>query len=212
MSAGAPRFDLVVLSADLDIESAIQGLISRPEALGIRPVQAQFYRHPGRDPGCRTQAHEYLRSFANAFHHALVVFDFEGSGGGAGDRTELEADLESRLKLNGWGERAAVIVIFPEVEAWVWSDSPQVDKVCGWTGNSPGLRQWLLDKTFLGKGQSKPSQPKQAFRSALRAVRKQPSAALFKELAQSVSLKRCVDPAFGKLKTTLQKWFAPANP
>lgn len=207
MTSAAARVDLVVLSADLDIEFALQGVLSRHKALGVRPIQVRFYRHPGRDPGCRTNAHEYLRSFVNTFRHALVVFDLEGSGSETKHRTQIELEIESRLRDNGWNDRAAVVVISPEVEAWVWSDSPHVDRVCGWTDRTPSLREWLALNKFVATGQTKPSDPKRAFRDALRLVRKQPSAALFKELANTVSLTRCTDPSFEKLRETLQRWF-----
>ena len=32
--------DLVILAADKDLEFALRGMLSRPEALGIRPVEA----------------------------------------------------------------------------------------------------------------------------------------------------------------------------
>ncbi|MSR58466.1 MAG: hypothetical protein EXS05_12570 [Planctomycetaceae bacterium] len=212
MRTGAVRGDLVILAADLDTESALRGLLSRPEALGIRPLAAQIYRHPGRDPGCRTQAHEYLRSFCNQYDHALVVFDREGCGRERISRVEIEQDIERLLSSNGWESRAAVVVIDPELENWVWSDSPHVDAVCGWSGKSPALRNWLIQRGFLNAGNTKPAPPKQAFREALREVRKQPSASLFTELANRVSLARCSDPAFQKMKSTLQTWFPKLTP
>ena len=43
---------------------------------------------------------------------------------------------------------------------------------------------------------------------ALRTVRLPRSAALYRQLAQQVSLTRCTDASFLKFKVTLQKWFA----
>jgi hypothetical protein len=207
MTVAAPRGDLVVLVADLDTESAIRGLLSRPDALGIRRIESRIFRHPGRDPGCRAQSHEYLRSFCNQYAHALVIFDLEGSGRDQSPRGDLEREIERLLSSNGWDSRAAVLVIDPEIEVWIWSDSPHVTEICGWSGKLPKIDEWLKSNGYFSRGSSKPHPPKKAFREALRQVRKQPSAAIFLQIAQRVSLSRCSDPAFQKLKSLLQSWF-----
>jgi len=38
--------DLVVLVADKNIEFAVKGLLSRPRALGVRPITSDFFVHP----------------------------------------------------------------------------------------------------------------------------------------------------------------------
>lgn len=45
-------------------------------------------------------------------------------------------------------------------------------------------------------------------KETLRKTRKAGSSSLYRELAQVVSLNRCVDQGFLKLKTTLRTWFA----
>jgi hypothetical protein len=202
--------DLVVLAADKDMEETLLGLLRRERSLGIRKISFAIYRHPGRDSSCRTNGASFLRSFCNQFSHAVLIFDHDGSGAEATAAEQLEEDLESQLERNGWQDRAAVIVIEPELESWVWSDSTEVDQVVGWGGRIPDLRRWLVDVGFLPTTSVKPKQPKEAFRQALRHVRKQPSAALFKQLALRVSFRRCEDRAFQKLVAKLQEWF-PEN-
>jgi hypothetical protein len=121
---------------------------------------------------------------------------------------ELERQSESQLARNGREGRAAAIVLDPELEVWVWSDSPLVDRILGWTGQSPRLRQWLVDEAFLSPDGRKPVRPKEALEHALRHVRKQASAALFRQLAQSVRFRGCTDRAFRKLQMQLVAWFA----
>jgi len=99
------------------------------------------------------------------------------------------------------------IVLDPELEAWVWSDSPQVDRTLGWAERSPNLRTWLEEQQLWPADIPKPHDPKHAMERALRAVRKRRSPALLRQLAERVSLRRCSDPAFIRLKTTLQRWF-----
>jgi hypothetical protein len=141
------------------------------------------------------------------YMHALVIFDHEGCGREDVPAEQLEPEVAAQLALSGWGDRAAAIVIAPELEAWFWSESAHVDDVAGWKTRSPGLRDWLRTKQFLQPGQVKPNRPKEALEAALREVHNHPSASLFSKLAEHVSLKSCVDPAFLRFKETVRRWF-----
>ena len=147
------------------------------------------------------------------YNFAIVLFDHEGSGGESESREQLEQQLEKQLRISGWQDRAAVIVIDPELENWVWSDSPHVDSILGWQRHDPPLRDWLISKEYLDKDRTKPDHPKEALESALALIRQPRSSAMYHELAQKVSLDRCSDPSFIKFKTLLQQWFpvAPEN-
>ncbi|MFH1266471.1 MAG: hypothetical protein ABIK89_12150 [Planctomycetota bacterium] len=191
------------------MKAALSGILNRPMALGIRQVMLEVLVHPQKDPGVLLFAHDFLRPFAGKFEHAMVVFDREGCGREVEGRETLEADVEQRLATSGWADRARAIVIDPELENWVWSDSPEVDKALGWAGRSPALRPWLTEKGFFQKIESKPDRPKEAVEAALREVRVPRSSAIYRELAESVSFRRCSDPAFDKLTATLQRWFPP---
>ena len=72
--------DLFVLAADRDLEQTVLGLLPRTHALQIRQVSAEvkpFWRHDG---GCRVEGVSVLRSLAGQFRHAILIFDFDGSG------------------------------------------------------------------------------------------------------------------------------------
>ena len=202
--------DLVVLVADADMEAALRGLLSRPEALGVRPLKYDVFRHPGRDPGCRAEAHVFLRQFRDQYDHALVVFDHHGSGREPADPTTLQEDLVRRLSAD-WQDRAAALVITPELEIWVWSDSPQVDQSLGWSGRMPNLRSWLVEQGLWDEGNAKPNDPKRALAEALHEVRKPRSPSIFDALARTVSVNRCRDAAFLLLRSLLRAW-VPADP
>src|SRR5262245_51042586 len=120
MPSDSERRDLILLVADGNILQAVNGLFSRPEALGIRAVEKVVFPHPFRDAGCRTGGAEYLKPFRDQYRHALVLFDREGSGREDTPREVLERDLEARLSPD-WGEQARVVVLDPELEAWLWS-------------------------------------------------------------------------------------------
>jgi hypothetical protein len=150
---------------------------------------------------------DFLRPFVNQYSKALIMLDHEGCGQEQKERTELEKSIEAQLANSGWKDRSAAIVINPELENWVWSDSPHVDTVLGWHGKQPDLRSWLITHGFFNDNQIKPVPPKKAMEAALKKVQKARSSALFLQLAQKVSFDRCTDPAFIKLKTVLATWF-----
>jgi len=208
----APEEDLVVLVPGRDEQAALEGLLSRPEALGIRPVGPVFYRHPDRDAGCLLRAHLFLRPQVRRFRHALVLFDRVGCGREPRSREELEAEVQSRMSASGWGDRAAAVVIDPELEAWVWSDSPHVAEELGWARRQPALDEWLVAQGLLTEGQVKPPDPKETVHRALREAAKGRSSAIYAQLAETVGLGRCVDPAFAKLREVLLRWFAADRP
>jgi hypothetical protein len=210
-NAGRFEEDLVILAADKDIESAMDGLLSRTFALGIHPLTTKLFRHPERDPGCYLRSHEFLRAAAPCFAHALVIFDRQGCGRDVKPRSQLEKEVENNLSRNGWDNRAAAIVLDPHLEVWVWSDSPEVDMCLGWHRSTPQLRQWLEDQGIWPASVMKPPDPKGAFESALRYVRKPRSSSIFAQLAKRVSVQRCSDLAFVKLKELLRAWF-PQTP
>jgi hypothetical protein len=119
----------------------------------------------------------------------------------------VESEVEHRLSRSGWGDRAAAIAIDPELEIWVWSDSPEVDNVLGWQQREIRLRDWLRNEGFLTGENVKPNEPKRAVDEALRIAGKSRSSSIYRKLAQRVSVSRCEDAAFLKFKATLRKWF-----
>jgi len=200
--------DLIVLTACKNAQFAVKGILSRGASLGIRHLEVEFIVHPQKDPGCVKSAHDLLRAQSKRFGHALVVFDFEGCGVHGKTPEELAEEVRTALQNSGWANRAEVVVISPELEIWVWSDSPEVQNVLGWAGRIPPLRQWLVAKGFLGTPQQqKPSRPKEAVEAALMEATISRSSALYLELAEKVSFSRCTDPAFVKLKQVLTNWF-----
>ena len=208
MIDGQPFRDLIVVVPDADMEFAIRAMLSRPEALRTRSIVFDVRRHLERDAGCRSDCHNYLRLCLREYRYAMVLFDHEGSGREQSERDQIEREVEGILHINGWQDRAAVIVIDPELEAWVWSDSPVVDEVLGWAGRTPALRAWVQSATaFWHTEEIKSARPKEAFDAAQRMARKQHSPSVFEDLATRVSMDRCVDPAFLKFKSILQGWF-----
>ena len=201
--------DLVILAADKDLEFALRGMLSRPEALGMRTVEEDIFVHPEHDPACALRGVDFLDNLSGQYRYSLLIFDHEGSGKEATVPQELQESLNAEFVSSTWGNRARAIVLSPELEMWIWSDSPHIDEVVGWKNRNPRLRPWLIEQDYLQTGEVKPDRPKEAFEAALREARKPRSASLYQQIAERVSLRRCTDTAFLELKGILSNWFPP---
>ncbi len=200
--------DLVLLVADKDMEFAIRGMLSRPDALGIRSINYDIYVHVTRhDPGCCMNSDTFLRQFTRSHKHAIVVFDLWGCGREEISITTLQNEIENDLRRTGWENRARVIVIDPELEIWVWSDSPHVSQCLGWSGNTASMRTWLGNKELWPADLIKPPNPELAFKTVLREAKTPKSSRIFQDLATKVSFRRCGDRSFSRLCDTLNRWF-----
>ena len=200
--------DLVALVADKDMEHTMRGLLSRSKALRIHDIQVDIFVHPQHDPACARNGVMFLSRWPAQYRHALLMFDFEGCGlERRHSREEIQKRLDRDFAATDWDDRARTIVLQPELETWIWNDSPHVDEVVGWKGRNPTLRRWLLERNFLNEGQNKPLRPKEAFLAALRETRKPKSANLFLQIAERVTLSRCRDDSFLKLVDLLRQWF-----
>ncbi|GIW95328.1 MAG: hypothetical protein KatS3mg110_3369 [Pirellulaceae bacterium] len=151
-----------------------------------------------------------MQPFLNRADFCLVVLDHEGSGQEERPAHKVKEDLKQRLEKSGWQDRAQVLVLTPELETWVRSDSPHVPDVLGWAKRRPSLRQWLRDQGRWPESRPKPSRPKECLEVVLREVRVRRSSAIYRQLAERVGLERCQDPAFLEFKQIVQRWF-PGN-
>lgn len=207
VSLPAARSDLVVLTADQDILNFLKRLLdTRCESLQIRPLKYEIKKHIGRDPGCRVISGKILTSYVSTHKYAIVVFDHEGCGGNKKTREELEAEVEAALAKK-WEDRVAVVVIYPELEAWIWTMPSKVAEVTLWTHDQT-LPDWLVEKGhFKEPNQVKPVDPKKALDAVLYKVNARHTSHIFTKFAEKVTFNNCTDPAFLKLLTTLRKWF-----
>ncbi|MBX6377978.1 MAG: hypothetical protein IRY95_05445 [Clostridia bacterium] len=153
------------------------------------------------------QAAEFLRPLRGRFAHALVLFDHHGCGREHEPAETLEIDVETRLRDSGWGEYGTAICVDPELEAWVWADSPQVAAALGWGSRAEELRPWLESRGLWRPGEAKPSDPKRAVEAALWLAHVPRSSAVYERLAERVAFRHCTDRAFRKLTDVLRRWF-----
>ncbi|MCC6411600.1 MAG: hypothetical protein IT270_08070 [Saprospiraceae bacterium] len=96
------------------------------------------------------------------------------------------------------------------MENWIWVNTPKVAEVLSWSGDK-ALYSWLQENGWLDANAEKPHPPKEAMEAVLKQNRRKPVAYMFKEIADSVSYRRCTDPAFQKMLAMLKVWFCPPN-
>jgi len=198
--------DLVILVPDKNTQFALKGALNRPEALGIRRITHEFRPHPGRDGGVRTTGVEVLARERARFSHALLLFDLEVSGAQEQQTAQdLEGELDAALDSH-WDLHAKAIVIAPELDIWLWGADTTLREILKWP-EAATIRNWLQGRGFAFDTNAKPIRPKEAL-EALVPIHRQPrSSALYEKITSRISLQRCVDPAFLRLRDTLQRWF-----
>jgi hypothetical protein len=198
--------DLVLLVADKNTQFALNAALKRPDALGIQKqkLEFEFRVHPGRDGGVRKTGTDILAFERHRFSHALLVMDFEGSGS-AENALVLESQLDSRLQVD-WQDRAKAIVIEPEVDVWMWGSDHAIRDVVGWP-HQDTIRSWLARLGFEFQSNQKPLRPKECLEAILKEANQPRSSALYEQIASKISLRRCTDSAFQRLRQQLIHWF-----
>ena len=199
--------DLLCLVADKNMEAAVSGLLSRPRALGIRPIARELIIHPEHDSGCFHKGVEFLRGLRSRTQHALVLLDLAWQGVPAESASELEGQLETNLARAGMKDWARVVVIEPELEAWIFGRSPHIPTALGWSESSKGLRSALTADGLWPAEDHKPPDPKAAMEWALRRAAIPRSSSIYRQLAAKVGTKKCTDRAFVRFRGLLQDWF-----
>ena len=200
--------DLALIVADKNMDFALRGILSRIASLKIRSIEYETRVQVGRDGGVRTYGPDTLSLLHHRFYHGIIMFDWNGSGTEFENPSELEQDLDQRLEKT-WGDRAKAIVIEPELDAWVWGSDNALREVLDWN-EVPQIREWLETKGFVFHTHRKPIRPKNALNELMFKLKRPRSSALYEQVANKISLEKCVDPAFLRLKNTLQEWF-PAS-
>ena len=199
--------DLFRLVADRNMEAAVSGLLGRPHSLGIRKIRYQVRTHGFRDPGCFHRADDVLKLFRSKARHAIVMLDQAWDGVPCDTSEETEESLRQRLRRVGMSAWACPIVIEPELEAWVFSGSPHVERILGWSNRSPRLRDALEGRALWRAGDAKPHDPKAAIEWALAEVRVNRTSKIYSELAERVSTLNCTDQSFQRFRRLLRQWF-----
>ncbi len=204
-----PQKDLIALVADNNMEATLRSVLQRHESLGIRSIKFDILVHPQHDPGCLSSAHTLLQPFSQRYLFSIVMFDRDGCGQESKTTTEIEDSVKKLLFERGWTDRSCAITIDPELEAWVWKNSVHVSNTLGWSEGIENLYLWLNQKGYFEGNDNHPKHPKEALEAVLRNAKKPRSSSLYAELGSKLSLRKCTDPSFLRLKSYLQTWFPP---
>lgn len=192
--------DCLFLVADKNMEGMLKGFFSREgfyRALGcgrfdFNPREDLKVAHGQNDPGLYTKANELLQPYASSHRHAVVVVDaeWEGSPG----KEAISHRIAEHLANAGWSDdNGCAVVITPELENWVWQDSPHVCSALGSDKAFAALRAELQVKGFWPPNEMKPDRPKEAVEWVLRQSKKGRSSAIYQQLATWVTARGCTD-------------------
>jgi hypothetical protein len=119
-----------------------------------------------------------------------------------------------------WYELLRQLPELDEVNFWAcrrtrWpcisSVSPSINGVAFLSAVLP-LRAWLESEQLWPVAAQKPTDPKVAVERSLRELRRPRSSSIYRDLAGNVSLDRCTDGAFLRLRALLQMWFPEFAP
>jgi hypothetical protein len=197
--------DLVILVADIQQEKTIQTLLrERRRSIKCGAVEFDVFRHHHKDPGVYGEAGAFLTTFTGQYRYALVLLDVAWPGS-PGDAAQIETSIQRDLDRRGWRDRSVVNALNPELEAWVWADSPHVPQVLGMTWEQ--IKKLAEDKGYWSRDATKPTYPKELLEDILYRTRKPRSSALSVGLARQVGLEGCSDNAFMRLCGILREWF-----
>ena len=199
------------LLADSGMEQVLRGFLGRDQfhrSLGcgkfeFDPAQDVIVA-PTKDPGVYGTAHELLRSYERTHQRAVVIVDADWSG--SPGATLIQEHVSQRMAAR-WQE-FAVIVIDPELEAWVMNDNPHLAKAFRCPEN---YRQLLQQAGWWPADHPKPPRPKEALEHLRTHHGVRVVYADFRKLAAVMSVKQCQDPAFNALRDHLRAWF-PEQP
>ena len=212
--------DVIFHLADEHMEKGLRAFFSRDDwqyALGckqfdIDPLSQQdIFRVAGHtDGGIWKHAGTNLRLFTDKYRFAVIVLDADFEPHPGAD--VLQEDIAKAMVEAGWDlERFAVIVIQPELEAWLWAPNLNVAKAFG-HADFDVLRGNLERERLWTAGDPKPHDLKRARDHAARLGGKKTGGPIFKGVFSEISKRacdRCVEPGFIALRAALRKWFPP---
>ncbi|HUZ54265.1 MAG TPA: hypothetical protein VMU94_17280 [Streptosporangiaceae bacterium] len=210
MTVEAAKRDIVFLLADQAMEQVVLGFLGRQQfhrSLGC----AKFTFNPRdiivsqmRDSGMPKHAYGLLKSYERTHQRAVVMVDAAWTG--CPGATMLKESLGQSLS-EGW-EEFAVIVIEPELEAWIMNDNSHLHRMFRCPEN---YREILAGVGHWPVGAAKPPDPKAALDYLRKKHKVRVFNAEFGKLAAVMSVRHCQDAAFIQLRDQLRAWF-PKQP
>jgi len=213
-----PKRDVVFHLADGNMEAGFRAFFARDDwhhALGCRRFtidpdsERDIFRKGGQtDGGLWKHAHTNLTPFRALYDHAVIILDadFDPHPGAK----VLCKDIAKGMTSAGWApDSFCVVVIDPELEAWLWAPNQNVALAFGFDSIEE-LRTPLEQENLWEAGKPKPGDLKAARDRAAKLGGKKTGGPLFKGVFGGISsraLGKCVEPGFKTMRKALQTWF-----
>ena len=205
--------DCIFFVADKTMRETFLGFLSREDRttqlgcsdFAFDPAEDLFFAAGQNDSGLNKRADALLSPFLHSHRKAVVALDcdWDGSPGQA----QIIHNVTTQLLQSGWrAEDVIVIAIDPELEQWIWQDSPVLAEELRM--HAPhGLKAVLTQRGLWPEEATKPPLPKDLFIQLRRENNVKLSSSVFKRIAARVPVGLCVDSEFRRLVAQLQAWF-----
>ena len=206
--------ELAILTADKTMNAVVTAFFQRNHwhttlgcaAFDFWPEEDIINDPQHTDGGVHRRAHELVRPYLRTHSRVVVILDQQF--GGDIPAVDVRDDILLNLRRNGWHDKnCEVVVIDPELEVWLWQDSPHVAEAVGYTGVS--LRDHLATSGDWPEGDIKPGQPKEVIQGLMKVNRAGVPMVVYTKIARRVGVGGCQDGSFGQFRTKLQTWFPP---
>ena len=207
--------ELVILVADSTMEAVLRAFFGRESwdltlqcgQFDVWPEEDIFHDPLHTDGGVHKSAQELLRPYLSTHSRAMVVLDQKF--GGQLPAADVRQDILARLNQNGWHDRCEVVVVDPELEVWLWQNSPHVKQALMFSGS---LRQHLQDNGQWPAGAPKPLEPKETIQALVKAKKALKTKVVYSRIARSISIQGCTDQSFDLFANTIRLWFPQGAP
>lgn len=216
-------YDLVVLFADQDAKLMFERVIERGQQRGcIRALRWRSLRDPRRDAAVAQDPARVLEPFFGGRSKVMVVWDHDGSGREGEPPASVEAAATRALTRRGFvAADVLCVALVPELEAVLMPLWDRVAQALVQRRRAPApsdaavagrlARRHGVDAS-LGLEHFKQSMPKEAWLALVVEAGRQPSARLFEELGDELSIPALkATPAVDRVTKQLQAWFPPGT-
>jgi hypothetical protein len=219
MIVDEPPYDLVVLFADQDAKLMFERIVERGQHRGcIRGLRWRSIRDPRRDASVARDPARVLEPFLGGRSKLMVVWDHEGSGReGEAPASAEDAAVRSLTRRGTEAGDVLCVALVPELEVVLmplWERvaqalvqprgvrAPSAADVVGRLARRHGV------DASLGLEHFQRSMPKEAWLALVAEAGRQPSARLFEELGDVLSIPALkVTQAVHRVTAQLQAWF-----
>lgn len=207
--------DLFLLTADADALAFMKSILSRHEALGIRPITFEHMRHPMRDSGVIKDGPETARLYKGKCNKALLLWDYHGSGHEKRHSAEESAKkIQERLDGVTWSDNSGAVSVAPELEEWLWHSALSIaayfcvgqNQLAGWMNEYATKKRSTVEKVTK-------EFPKELFEFIyIDKLKRSISPSDFEEIGKIVIINELQgSDSFSKILLMLRNWF-PAKP